>query len=176
MRNISIPPITNSITANQFLLGIMFNQATKAERAWAAPAIVMERLGTTNLKHICTLSIEQMENAIGLYPAVHPFIHVMSNYFLQCCQVLLRDYDGDARNIWSPPQDVSTLIIKLTQFPGIGKHKALVGIFFLTVEMGITVYDDGYIISIERECPALATIYSPLNKALLTQKPFKQGF
>lgn len=81
MRILPIEPIIDATTANRFLLGIIFNQATKAERAWQAPKIIMERLGTNNLKEIVFMNPEVVEEAVGQYPAVHPFIHNMTGFF-----------------------------------------------------------------------------------------------
>jgi uncharacterized HhH-GPD family protein len=167
MRTLPIEPITDALTANRFLLGIIFNQATKAERAWQAPKIIMERLGTNDLNKIISMNPELVEQAIGQYPAVHPFINNMTGFFLKSCALLVNKYDCDARNIWSPNCNVSDLISKLTEFSGIGKHKAIVGIFMLTVELGVIVYDDGSKIDIAKECPALSALYWPFDKPML---------
>ena len=170
MRILPIEKITDKETANKFLLGIIFNQAIQAEQAWQAPKIIMERLGTNDINRIVSLNPEIIENAVSQYPAVHPFIHNMTGFFLRSCQLLITKYDSDARNIWMPACDISELISKLTEFAGIGKHKAIVGIFILTVELDVVVYDDGTNIDIAKECPALSSIYGPFDKPLLTLK------
>jgi hypothetical protein len=90
---------------------------------------------------------------------------------LKSCELLISKYDGDARGIWTPSCDVSDLVERLTEFAGIGKHKAIVGVFLLTVEMGVTVYDDGSKLDIAKECPALSALYGPFDFPLLKQKP-----
>ena len=126
MRILPIEKITDKETANKFLLGIIFNQAIQAEQAWQAPKIIMERLGTNDINRIVSLNPEIIENAVSQYPAVHPFIHNTTGFFLRSCQLLITKYDGDARNIWTPACDISELTSKLTEFAGIGKHKAIV--------------------------------------------------
>lgn len=90
---------------------------------------------------------------------------------MKSCELIITKYHGDARTIWTPSCGVYDLIEKLTEFAGIGKHKAIVGIFLLMVELGVTVYDDGSKLDIAKECPSLSALYGPFDIPLLTPKP-----
>ena len=94
----------------------------------------------------------------------------MTRYFLGSCQLLVDKYNADARNIWTPSLEAEKLINKLIEFPGIGVHKAKMGVFLLTIELGFTVYEDGSNLDISKVCNALAAMYTPFDQNFLSQK------
>lgn len=168
MRKLPLPNIATSDSAYAFLLGLIFNQNIKAEKAWKAPEILFERLNSRSVEFIASLDTERVEEAIRLSPCIHPFAYQMSNRIVKCSGLLLSKYDSDARNIWTPSIDAKGLMNRLVEFDGIGQHKAIVGLFLLTVELGVTVWDDSTKISVAKECPSLAQIYAPFDSPNLT--------
>lgn len=154
-----IRPVENAETANAFLFGLIFNQHQKAERSWEAPFTLKDRLGTLNPAQIVNLTGTTLVTAVGEKPALHPFIQRMAKHLLEASVTLVDRYDGDARNVWQPPQTTSMLLKRLQEFSGIGKHKAIVGVFLLGRELGVPVLDDGTLLNIRTTCPSLYQLY-----------------
>lgn len=158
-RTLPIRPIKDRDTANAFLLGLLFNQNQKAERAWTAPYTLRDRLGTLLPKKVIALPSQALIEAVGVPTALHPFVERMSQHVHNICGILIERYDGDARNIWKPVQTTTELLRRLQEFPGIGKHKATVGVFLLKHELGVPVQEDGTRLNIRSTCPNLYQLY-----------------
>lgn len=158
-KRLPIKPITNTETANAFLFGLILNQNQRAERAWKAPYLLKNRLGTLDAKKLANISHEEFMNAFILRPALHPFAFSMVGYLRDACDHLIFKYDGDARNVWSAGSTAGEVLIRLQEFRGIGLHKATVGVFLLQQELGVSLRDDGARIDIRSACPRLYNRY-----------------
>ena len=167
-RKLPINPITNARTANAFVLGVIFNQAQKAEKSWKAPEMLFSRLNTCDPAEIRELPLNLIESVISQRPVLHRFVPTMARYVVSACNLLTESYNCDARNIWSPPIPLGNLINRFTNFLGIGSHKATVAIFLLTVELGISVIDDGVKIDITKACPSLSRLYGAIENPIFT--------
>jgi len=165
------PSLNTRAAANAFLFGLVFNQAQSATRAWQAPVALKDRLGTLEPSAIASRSVGEIAAAIAARPALHRFPKVMARYLRTSCDLLTREFGGDARKIWTPAIGLATLLKRLESFSGIGAHKALVGAFLLTNEYGVPVYDDGTQASIRDSCAGLYRLYAPLDAPRLTKRP-----
>jgi len=154
-----ISQIVNKETANAFLFGVIFNQAQRAERAWQAPYVLKNRIGTLDPIKILKMPSGILLKAVGEKPAVHPFIQKMTKHLIESCETLVYEYDADARGIWTPVRSTTEVIKRFQVFSGIGKHKAVMATFLLTHELGITVHDDGTDLNIRTVCPSLSQLY-----------------
>ena len=172
MKNRSLPirPILDARTANAFLFGLIMNQAQQAERSWNAPYVLEERLGSRIPEQIIEMGMENIFHAFSLKPVIHRFVRLMSTNIFNTSILLVEKYAGDARAIWSPPTKIQTLIKRFCEFPGIGVHKASVGIYLLTLECGVPVIADGTSLSIDTRCPALFDIYQIAEPILVKEK------
>ena len=138
----------------------MFNQNQKAERAWNAPYLLKERLGTLNPEEILSIMPQTLlQKAFEERPALHPFVSRTAQHIYGTCQLLVAEYGGDARNVWRGNKTTSEIVRELQRFSGIGKHKAVVGVFLLRRHLGIQIKDDGTRLDIRTTCPSLYTIY-----------------
>jgi len=158
-RVLNIRPIKSSEEANAFLFGLVFNQNQKAERAWSAPYVLKERLGTLNPEKILSIPQTLLQKAFEERPALHPFVSRTAQHIYGVCKLLATEYRGDARNVWEGNKTISEIIRELQKFPGIGKHKAVVGVFLLRRHLGIPIKDDGTRLNIRTTCPSLYAIY-----------------
>lgn len=129
--------------AFRFVLGVIFNQQVSAEQAWRAPALLMERTGARDASSLADVSLVAVQDAICASPALHPFALSMALNVSGAAQVVVDEFAGDARRIWTPVADASTVTRRFEQFRGVGAHKAEVALFLLTVEQGVVVADDG---------------------------------
>jgi uncharacterized HhH-GPD family protein len=165
-RRFPIHTVAGREEANAFLFGVVLNQGQRAEKAWRGALELRQRLGTLEAGELARLPTEGWIRALREPVALHRFPKTMARYLRAACEVLARDYEGDARRLWSPAVAAGVLIRRLEDFPGIGRHKAEVAIFLLTVELGVCVLDDGTKVAPAESCPGLHQAY-PLDRPIL---------
>ena len=61
--------------------------------------------------------------------------------------------------MWEGGKTVSQVLNELQGFAGIGKHKAIVGVFLLRHHLRVDIRDDGMKLNIKATCPSLYEIY-----------------
>jgi endonuclease III len=163
-RALPVREVTDATSANAFVFGVLFNQGQRAEKSWRAPYALAERLGTLAPAALAAMPQEQLADAlVGL----HRFARVMARYLGGTAALLDRRYGGDARGLWRPAVPAGVLVARLVELPGVGRHKAEVGLFVLTVELGVPVLDDGVRRSIRAACPSLADLYEAYEGPVL---------
>ncbi len=158
LNKLPIAEIDSTKNANAFLLGVLFNQFQKAEKAWSGPHELFARLGTSSMELIGQMNSEKLRSVMTEPTALHPFVEQMPQRVGACCLLLHNNYRGDARNIWQDAKDVTEIEKRLVEFSGIGKHKAKMAIFVL-VQMRVITLDATAISShIVRTCPRIASL------------------
>jgi hypothetical protein len=60
---------------NAFLFAVIFDQGIQAERAWAAPYFLSQRLGHFNLERIVTMPLSKLSEVIAKPPALHRYVN-----------------------------------------------------------------------------------------------------
>jgi uncharacterized HhH-GPD family protein len=145
-----------------FLLGVLFNQQVRGEQAWLAPVRLRHRLGRWDSRYLASIGEGELAAVIRRGPALHPWGATMARNVLGTCALLVRDYDGRARNLWADQPTGRALLTRLTALPGIGPHKARVAIALLTLEYGLSIGGDGARLTAEAlaSCPRLASVLS----------------
>jgi len=113
-----------------FLLGVLFTQGIPAERAWAAPHLLKERLG-----HLDLMRLASEENAVAAAvaapPALHRFVATVPHWIVSAACRLLAEYGGDASRIWPDGAHVADVTGRLLAFDGIGGKKAAMAVGIL---------------------------------------------
>ncbi|SEG91752.1 uncharacterized HhH-GPD family protein [Thermomonospora echinospora] len=143
----------------EFLLGVIFNQRIRAETAWCAPARLGDRLGGLDAADLAVLDAGDLADVLRRKPAVHPFATTMARNVIGTCQVLVRDYGGQPRRLWSDEPSAPVLLRRLTALRGIGHHKASVAIALLAGEYGIAICGgDGLVGQALARCPRLEEV------------------
>ncbi|WP_141578052.1 hypothetical protein [Actinomadura sp. WMMA1423] len=122
-----------------FLLGVLFNQQVRAETAWKAPVRLSARLGGLDVDALAVADPSSLVTVMRERPAIHPFAVVMSARVIGICARLVDHYGARAANVWSDNPSASTLLHRLTGFPGIGRHKAGVAVALLAREYEIPI-------------------------------------
>jgi uncharacterized HhH-GPD family protein len=121
-----------------FLLGVLFTQGVPAERAWAGPWHLLERLGHLDLDRLA-VEREAVDDAICARPALHRFKHTMAGWVSDAAERLLVCYGGDASGIWAPGSSVAEVAERLSSFRGIGRKKAAMAVEILTRHFGVAM-------------------------------------
>jgi uncharacterized HhH-GPD family protein len=155
--DIELPDLAEQDGPVAFLLGVIFNQTIRADAAWRAPYALRGRLGHLDLTRLAVMEPEGLSGVIGQRPALHPFATAMARNISGTAGVLLDVYDGRAERVWNDTPGAGELISRFLGFPGIGRHKAEVGLFWLVTFYGVPVGDDGTAVDTAlAHCPSLA--------------------
>ena len=132
---------------NAFLLGVLFTQGIPAERAWAAPYLLLGRLGTIGAGYLATHEREVAE-AVQRPPMLHRFKNTLPRWICSMSRTLVEEYAGDATRIWPSGDHVLDVTERLGAFSGIGRKKAVMATEILVRHFGIEL--------IGRECGQVA--------------------
>lgn len=119
-----------------FLLGVLFTQGVQAQRAWAGPYLLRERLGHLEMGRLAR-ERPAVEEAMCRPPALHRFKHTVAGWVSDAAQRLLTCYDGDAARIWAPGSSVLQVTERLSAFSGIGRKKAAMAVELLARHFGV---------------------------------------
>ncbi len=87
--------------ANAFLIGVLFTQGIPAERAWQAPYLLRERLGTLDPGYLSEHP-DEVRAAVQRPPMLHRFKETLPRWIVSAAARLEADYGGDAAAIWAP--------------------------------------------------------------------------
>lgn len=123
---------------NAFLLGVLFTQGIPAERAWAGPWLLAQRLGHLDLARLAA-EPDAVEAAFTRRPCLHRFKHTLPRWISAAAAKLLAEYEGDASRIWAPGSHVLDVSERLSAFPGIGRKKAAMAVEILMRHFGIAL-------------------------------------
>jgi uncharacterized HhH-GPD family protein len=119
-----------------FLLGVLFTQGIPAERAWAGPWLLRERLGHLDMERLA-VEREAVAEAVCRRPALHRFKHTIAGWVSDAAERVLTCYGGEADAIWSPGSSVADVGERLSTFRGIGRKKAAMACEILTRHFGV---------------------------------------
>lgn len=125
-------------TPEAFLIGVLFTQGIPAERAWAAPYLLAERLGHFDLRRLAA-EHEAVTRAVAAPPALHRFVHTVPGWVCSAAERVLQKYDGSAARIWAPGSDVPDVHRRLLAFDGIGEKKAAMAVELLRRYFGVAL-------------------------------------
>ena len=115
---------------------MLFTQGIPAERAWAGPYLLRERLGHLDLRRLAA-EPEAVDEALGRKPALHRFRHTLPRWISAAAARLIEEYGGDASRIWAPGSTVTEVGDRLSGFQGIGRKKAAMAVELLGSAFGV---------------------------------------
>jgi uncharacterized HhH-GPD family protein len=125
-------------SANAFLLGVLFTQGIPAERAWAGPYLLKERLGTLEPSFLAEHP-GLVRAAVQQHPMLHRFKEMLPRWISAAAQRLVDEYDGDAARIWPAGRGVLEVTERLSAFDGVGRKKAVMATEILMRHFGVAL-------------------------------------
>ncbi len=121
------------------LIGMLLDQQIPMERAFAAPALLKERLGgKIDATQIAAMDVASLTEIFSQKPALHRFPKSMAERCTLLCEIIATEYDNDARKLWSEAKDGDELVTRLTKLPGFGEQKAKIFAALLGKQLGVT--------------------------------------
>lgn len=121
------------------LIGMLLDQQTPMERAFAGPHRLLDRMGGDRLDPhaIASADPEQFAALAAQPPAVHRFPSSMAGRIQAVAEAVVRDYDGDASALWSTATTGAQLRQRLEALPGFGQQKAEIFVALLGKQLGV---------------------------------------
>lgn len=118
-----------------FLIGVLFTQGIPAERAWAGPWLLAQRLGHFDLARLAD-ERDAVAAAVAASPALHRFVRTVPRWISSAATRVLDQYGGDAGAIWRDGSRVAEVAERLRAFDGIGEKKAAMATEILVRHLG----------------------------------------
>jgi endonuclease-3 len=104
-----------------FVCGCIMDRQIPAEKAWNIPYKISQECRGKNFQNFLSLSLDSL-NAIFNEKRLHRFNAQMANNFYQALQIIHRDYEDCASQIWTKGQPDSRQVIeRFEKFPGVGQ-------------------------------------------------------
>lgn len=125
------------------LIAMLLDQQIPLERAFAAPAELVRRLGhDLDAEELAAYDPDALVELFGRRPALHRFPKAMAKRVQDLCRVIVERYDGEAEQVWAGVATGGELLKRVADLPGFGDQKAR--IFVALLGKGLEVRPDGW--------------------------------
>ncbi len=119
------------------LIGMLLDQQVAMETAFAGPLKIRERIGAVDASAIAEYDPDELVAAFKETPAVHRYPGSMAARVQALCDVVVRDWGGDASAIWTQGSPTGPEVLKrLKALPGFGAQKAKIFLALLGKQCG----------------------------------------
>jgi len=119
------------------LIGLALDQQVPVRKAFRGPFDLRQRLGHLDPRRIARMDPSKLEAAFQQRPAIHRFPAAMARRVQQLCEVIVREYQGDARSLWEGAPDAVTLAKRLAGLPGFGEMKVATMMAIVVKRLGV---------------------------------------
>jgi uncharacterized HhH-GPD family protein len=117
---------------------MLLDQQVPLERAFAAPADLVRRLGhEPDAEELAAYDPEALVAVFGGKPALHRFPKAMAARTQALCQAIVAEYGGDAAAVWSTAGSGAELCKRMSALPGFGEQKAKIFVALLGKQLGV---------------------------------------
>lgn len=138
-------PYTGDPAADQLLaqeplalvIGLALDQQVPVQKAFRGPYDLRERLGHLDARRIARMDGSRLEAVFQQRPAIHRFPAAMARRVQELCQVVVKNYQGDASQIWEGAPDAASLAKRLAALPGFGEMKVATMMAILAKRLGV---------------------------------------
>jgi len=149
------------------LIGLALDQQVPVQKAFRGPYDLRQRLGHLDARRIARMDPGKLETIFQQRPAIHRFPAAMARRVQQLCEVVVRDYQGDARRVWEGAADAATLAQRLAALPGFGEMKVRTMLAIVVKRLGVK--PRGWEAQVPRH-PTLGDVDSPAALAHYQQQ------
>lgn len=119
------------------LLGMLLDQQFPMERAFAGPAVLLERFGTLDPHQVAHADEEEFAVLCAKPPAVHRYPGSMAGRIQALARAVEDQYAGSAERIWTEAVDGKDLLGRLKALPGFGEQKSRIFVALLAKRLGV---------------------------------------
>ena len=122
-----------------FLLAVIADYRMKAERAWALPYYLHQRMGLFGPSEIAQAGAGTVAQHLADTPALHRHPQMVGGWIADACARVQEDYAGDAGAIWGGMPSAVTLLWRLQAFKGVSQKKASMAVNILFRDLGVPI-------------------------------------
>jgi uncharacterized HhH-GPD family protein len=167
---------TNEDAANQLLaenhfallVGMTLYQQVPVEKAFAGPAVLVDRLGRSlDAETIAGMDPQVLEDVFREKPALHRFPANMAKRTQAVASYILDEYEGDPAGLWDGVDTGAGLLGRIKKMPGFGDYKARVYAAVLAEQFGIK--PDGWEESLP-DWPNISEVHSEADRAEMKER------
>lgn len=115
-----------------FVLACTMDRQIRAEKAWAIPHLISEKIGGFSMEQLATLSRGQVNMLMSKPENLHRFPETMAGIFHSAVQRIARQYAGDASRIWRDKPSSAEAVYRFLEFDGVGPKIATMAVNLLT--------------------------------------------
>jgi len=121
------------------LVGMLLDQQFPMERAFRAPWQLAQRLGRRRLDaaEIAAWDPDGLAKLMARPPALHRYPAAMAGRIQVLCAYLLKEYHGDAAELWRDAASGAELLKRVRALPGFGEQKARIFVALLGKQLGV---------------------------------------
>jgi uncharacterized HhH-GPD family protein len=105
------------------LIGMVLDQQVKMEKAFGGPYELKRRLGHLDARRIASMEPDDLDRVFRERPALHRFPGSMARRVQAMSAAVVKDYGGDAGDIWREAKDGDELAARISKLPGFGEMK-----------------------------------------------------
>jgi uncharacterized HhH-GPD family protein len=140
--------LTNDPPANEllvtdpwgFLAGVICDYQMPADRAWATPYRLAQRLGGWSVELVASRPGDVHMAFLGP-PAINRFPNQTTGFIVDGARRVIEDYGGDAAAVWNDAPTARELQARLVRFKGISQKKAAMAVEILYAQLGVDIRD-----------------------------------
>lgn len=121
-----------------FLCGVICDYQMPADRAWATPYNLAQRLGGWSVELVAGDPGAVRRAFLGP-PAIHRFPNQTSGFVVEGARRVIAEYEGDASAVWHDEPTARELQARLTEFKGISQKKAAMAVEILYAQLGVPI-------------------------------------
>ena len=125
-----------------FLCGVICDYQMPADRAWATPYNLSQRLGGWSVELVAT-NPDAVHRAFVGPPAIHRFPNQTTSFVVEGARRVISEYGGDAAAVWQDEPTARELQARLVQFKGISQKKAAMAVEILYAQLGVPIREMG---------------------------------
>lgn len=123
-----------------FVLSCLMDRQIKAERAWSIPGKVAQKIGSYRIEDMAKVDLEEYKNIFNKLK-LHRFNDVQATCFYNGVQKIMKDYQGNAANIWSNEPSSAKVVRRFLEFDGAGVKIATMATNILARQYKIKLSD-----------------------------------
>jgi len=103
-----------------FVLACLMDRQIKAEKAWAIPYEISQKLGGFSMETLCQLSPADVNRLMSQPKPLHRFVDIMSGLFRSAIQRINRQYANNAARLWTGNPPSAEVVYRFLEFNGAG--------------------------------------------------------
>ena len=121
-----------------FLCGVICDYQMPADRAWATPYHLAQRLGTWSVEAVASRPGDVHRAFLGP-PAIHRFPNQTTGFVIDGARRVIDEYGSDAASVWNDEPTARELQDRFVQFKGISQKKAAMAVEILYAQLGVPI-------------------------------------